>query len=292
MIDLHLHTNKSDGSDEPLDLLKKLVEKNYKVFSITDHVDLEANIEILNELKSQKYPIRFITGCEISSVFDGRNLHLLCYGFDPYSEKMINMIEKVASLRKQRITAIFDHLRNKHNILLPEEDRAYILSLKIPSKVHITDAAMKLGIKMKRKEFFDKCLDDMESREFKIVAEKVIETVTSSSGVVSFAHPIEVQKEYQIDIAELQNMTKRLKDKGLSAVEVYHSAHNESDVFAYSQIASELGLLVSGGSDYHGKNKDVEIGQLTKYGYVPDEEKITILSLIHSNKETSMLNNN
>ncbi|MCL2064686.1 MAG: PHP domain-containing protein [Candidatus Cloacimonetes bacterium] len=282
MIDLHLHTNKSDGSDEPFELIKKLIEMNYKVFSITDHDDLEANIEILNELKFQKHTINFITGCEISSVFEGRNLHLLCYGFDPYSEKMISMIEETASRRKQRITAIFEHLLNKHKVHIPEEEKVHILNLKIPGKVHIADAALKMGIKMKRQEFFGNCLDDMESREFKIEAERVIEIVSSAGGVVSFAHPIEVQKEYQIDIAELLNMTKRLKDKGLSAVEVYHSAHNERDVLTYSNIASELGLLVSGGSDYHGKNKDVEIGQLSNYGYVPDDDKITILSLLRN----------
>ena len=155
MIDLHLHTNKSDGSDQPLELLKKITQKKYKVFSITDHDDLEANKVILNELKNQKHTISFITGCEISSLFDGRNLHLLCYGFDPYSEKMISMIEEVATRRKLRISAMFDHLRNKHKILIPEEDKYHILNLKIPGKVHIADAALKMGIKMKRQEFFD-----------------------------------------------------------------------------------------------------------------------------------------
>jgi len=279
MIDLHLHSNKSDGSDEPLQLLRKIIDYKFKVFSITDHDDLEANLEILHALKEKD--VRFITGCEISSVFEGRNLHLLCYGFDPFSKKMLSMIEETASRRKQRITAIFEHLKNIHNIIIPEIDKDYILKLKIPGKVHIADAALKMGVNMDRKDFFDKCLDDMESREFKIEAEKVIEIVTASGGVVSFAHPIEVQKEYQIDYSEIFKMTKRLKNRGLSAIEVYHSNHGAKDVLSYLNTAKDLDLLVSGGSDYHGKNKDVEIGQLTNYGYAPDDREITLIDKIN-----------
>ena len=281
MIDLHLHTKMSDGSDAPLELLQKIKAVGCKVFSVTDHDDLRANIEIIQYLKKNPFPARFITGCEISSVFEGRNLHLLCYGFVSHARGMELLISEGAAFRRQRITAMFDHLHTKHGIIIPDEDKADILSRTIPGKVHITDAAMKLGIGMKRQEFFDKCLDDMESREFKVGAERVIELVALSGGYVSFAHPIEVQKEYKIGFDEIKEMTKRLKAVGLTGIEVYHSLHGKKKVSEYSQIADECGLLTTGGSDYHGKNKDgVEIGQLNNYGYMPDDSNITILEVL------------
>ena len=281
MIDLHLHTNMSDGSDSPLELLDKVVATGCKIFSVTDHDDLRANFAVLSIIKEKKCVSRFITGCEISAVFENRNLHLLCYGFDHEADSIKEVIAEGANLRRQRITFMFDHLRLNHGIIIPDKDKTDILNRKIPGKVHITDAAMKLGINMTRQEFFDRCLDDMESREFKISAEQVIKTVSKAGGVVSFAHPIETQKEYGIDFAEISMMAERLKEAGLSAIEVYHSAHGEKEVAEYTKIASRTGLLASGGSDYHGKNKaGVEIGKLTAYGYVPEDNKLTILKRI------------
>lgn len=281
MLDLHLHTNMSDGTDAPLELLEKVQAAGCNVFSVTDHDDFRANAVILSALKINRNAVKFITGTEISSVFDGMNVHLLCYGFDPETEIISRMIEKGREIRRERILALFDHLRVKHNIHIPDEDRSNILGRTIPGKVHIADAAMKLGVKMTRQEFFDKCLNDMESREFKLDAEQVIDMVRSAGGVVSFAHPIEVQKEYDIDIPETASFAKKLKDIGLAAIEVYHSSHGAREVAAYDEIANDYGLLVSGGSDYHGGYKDVQIGQLTQYGYRPDDRAITIVSAVN-----------
>lgn len=282
MIDLHLHTDMSDGSDSPLELLERIERAGCEVFSVTDHDDLRANAVILQAMKEKKYAARFITGCEISSVFEGRNLHLLCYGFDPEAESIKKMIAEGAKLRRQRIIAMFDHLCLEHNIIIPDEDKAEILSRAIPGKVHITDAAMNLGIKMTRQEFFDNCLDDMESREYKLTAEKVVTAVAEAGGVVSFAHPIEVQREYKINVSEIATMTKRLKAVGLTGIEVYHSSHGKKEVEAYQKIAKEHGLFVSGGSDYHGKNKDgVIIGKLNNYSFVPKNEDITIIAKLN-----------
>jgi predicted metal-dependent phosphoesterase TrpH len=195
---------------------------------------------------------------------------------------MKEMIAEGARLRRQRITDIFDHLRIKHSIVIPYGDKADILSRAIPSKVHIADAAMKLGLSMTRQEFFDNCLDDFNSTALKVPAEKVIDAVTKAGGVVSFAHPIEVQKEYNIDIKEIAAMAQKLKNIGLAGIEVYHSSHGKNEIEAYAKIAKTLGLYVSGGSDYHGKNKKVAIGQLSNYGYSPTKNEITIVQNLWS----------
>jgi predicted metal-dependent phosphoesterase TrpH len=277
VIDLHLHTNRSDGSDTPLELLSKLETIGCNIFSVTDHDDISANHCILSEMKNNDYSAKFITGCEISSVFEGRNLHLLCYNFDINSEHVIGLINETLHLRRDRITAMFRHLQEKHNITLSKDAIDEILNLKVPGKVHITDAVMKQGVNIDRQNFFRNYLDDMESRHFKVDAEKVVSMITQAGGIVSFAHPNETQKEYNIDYAEIYKMTEKLYDKGLKAIEVYHSAHGKKDVLEYSKIASDIGLLISGGSDYHGKNKNTAIGQLTSYGFAPNGKEITVI---------------
>ena len=276
MVDLHLHTNMSDGSDAPLELLEKIEAAGCKLFSVTDHDDLRANAQILTAMEGKRYAAQFITGLEFSSVFGGRNLHLLCYGFDPCDEGIRELVAKGARLRRERVAALFDHLRIVHGIVIPDADKADILGRAIPGKVHIADAAMKLGFKMPRREFFNNYLDDMESREFKVPAEKVIEAVEGAGGLVAFAHPCEVQKEYGIDYLEITKTAAGLKEAGLAAIEVYHSSHSERQVREYEFTARKTGLLISGGSDYHGKNKDVEIGRLTAYGHVPADRNLTV----------------
>jgi predicted metal-dependent phosphoesterase TrpH len=281
MIDLHLHTNMSDGSDSPTELLDKVIAAGCSVFSVTDHDGLRGNRIIIDALKAKSAPIRCITGVEISSVFKNCNLHLLCYGFCIDNKGMADMIADGAAMRWERITLMFDHLAVKHGIILPEEDKADILSLEIPGKVHITDAVFKRGLShLTRKQFFDTCLDDMESREFKVGAERVIDMVSKAGGVVSFAHPIETVKEYRLTTAQLDTFASELKAIGLTAIEVYHSSHSAENVAEYKKLADKYNLLVSGGSDYHGAKKTVQIGQLTAYGAYPKVAELTILSRV------------
>jgi len=271
----------SDGSDAPIELLEKAEQAGCLIFSVTDHDDLRSNLIILKMIGAGQYAARFITGAEISSVFGERNLHLLCYGFDTGAKSIRELIAEGNRLRRVRVAALIDHLRSRHGIIIPDADKTEIMTLTTPGKMHIADAALKTGIKMTRAEFFSKYLDDMESREFKIPAERVIDAAAAAGGVVSFAHPIEMQKEYGVGFSEIYNIAKKLKDRGLSAIEVYNSSHGEREVTEYAQIADKAGLLISGGSDYHGAKKPgINIGRLAAQSDALCYERITILSKI------------
>lgn len=89
-----------------------------------------------------------------------------------------------------------------------------------------------------------------------------------------------MQGEYKIGFNEIASMSKKLKDIGLVGIEVFHSLHGKNEVFEYKRIAAKCGLFVSGGSDYHGKNKDVKIGQVNSCGYMPHDSEITITSVL------------
>jgi len=101
MIDLHLHTTYSDGESSPKILLEKVVAKGCEIFSVTDHDDIRANFKIIAELKKNNYKIKFITGTEISAVFEKRNFHLLCYNFILDDKNIKGLFEEAAQLRKK-----------------------------------------------------------------------------------------------------------------------------------------------------------------------------------------------
>jgi len=273
-----MHSNMSDGTDTPEELLEKAVGIGLAAFSVTDHDDIRSNASMLSALAIKPRPIAFITGAEFASVFENRNLHLLSYGFDPSSEPMKRMGEEAAKLRRQRISAMFSHLRMRHGIVIPQEAQAEIMRRVIPGKIHIADAAQKLGVDMPHRDFIGRYLNDMDDRFYKIPAARIIQTVAGAGGAVSFAHPIETQREHSLTLAELAGMVKRLKDVGLGAIEAYHSSHGPEEVESYRGFAEKYGLRVSGGSDYHGGNKAIPLARLTAYGYVPRAHEITLLS--------------
>jgi predicted metal-dependent phosphoesterase TrpH len=275
MIDLHMHTTCSDGVDSPTELLQKVVAADLKFFSVTDHDDLRANREILAELQTRNHDVAFITGMEISGVFENYSLHLLCYNFNPDDKSIEELFIEAARLRKERVATLIAHLKEQHSIILPENDIKEILQLEVPGKPHIADAVYKNELTDKeRKDFFANCLDDMDTRKFKLNAKIVIESVHKAGGFVVFAHPIELQREYGVGIRFLRGFIKSLKKVGLDGIEIYHSSHGEVEVARYLKLAKENDLLVTAGSDYHGKRKQVTLGKVTRHRCEVDAKAI------------------
>ena len=288
-IDLHMHTSMSDGSDSPLSMLDKIINAGIATFSFTDHDDLRSNLIILDELNknSAKYKdITFYTGIEFSSIYFGRGIHLLAYGFDPNHVLMVNLVSKGVANRKTRIKKLFTHLETKHNIKLPLVDKVKILSLDTPGKVHIANAIINNNLvpNYTFDQVFQSFLKDFKAPEFKIAANEIIKIVKSVGGVVSLAHPIEIQKNHNLDLNELSDFLLELKRFGLGAIEAYHSSHTGAHIQDYLALAQKHKLLVSGGSDYHGSNKEsAMLGKLNSDSYQVEASEFTMLDAIFPN---------
>ncbi|MDR3319258.1 MAG: PHP domain-containing protein [Clostridiales bacterium] len=281
MIDLHLHTEFSDGTDSCRELLDKLLAAGCGLFSVTDHDYTGGNFAMLEELRLSGALVKFITGIEVSAVFEGTELHLLGYGFDLNNPGIKALVEDGSRKRHQKLLAIFGHLENTHKIFLPEADKASLKKRAVVGKPNVAALLTKNGYPGTVGELIKRYMEDIDTVRFKTDARLVTEAVNSAGGLVSFAHPIEVMKEYGWDYKKINGFAKKLKDIGLSAIEVYHSSHGERDVRAYGAIAERLGLLVSGGSDYHGALKKARPGQLTAYGYSPKESELTVLKRLN-----------
>ena len=276
MIDLHIHTNCSDGDYSPKEILNRVVEAGCNFFSVADHDNMDANEIILGELKKRKSGVKFMTGVEMSSALEDKFLHLLCYNFDYTNEPIRKMMLKAAVLRKERVISLFTHLEKKHNIIIPLCDREEILKKDIAGKPHIAKAAIKRGLTTLSEIDFAKKMLRVEDKKSIIDARDVIAFAHEAGAFVSYAHPILTQDNYGLDYEQLDAYTKKLKDLGVDAIEVFHSLHNEEQVEKYGAMAQRYGLKITCGSDFHSDKGDRKIGRVTKYGFVAGEKDIKL----------------
>lgn len=259
MVDMHIHTNYSDGEDDCLTLINKLKEKQITIFSVTDHDTIDGNIEIsatnLNGLK-------FITGVEVSSIFKGIKCHLLGYDFDINHPAIKELMKTAKENRQKKIDVVLEYLDKTFNITFTESEVSYLRQLPNCGRPHFAKILVSKGYGKTIKEIFDTYLNNFSSPDLKIQVDEVIKSIKQAGGLVSLAHPIEIIHENKINEKELKIFIEELKDLGLDAIECYHSSHNDYLIKQYLEIAETLGLAISGGSDYHGSAKpDVRLGE-------------------------------
>jgi len=167
------------------------------------------------------------------------------------------------------------HLQKKHKIIIPDDEIKKILERKVSGKPHIADAVYKYGLTtLSREEFFKKCLDDMDTRSFKLAAERVIEAVHNAGGFVSFAHPNEFIREHRVSLKALDLFVKQLKEQGLDCIEAYYSTHSITNIKNYKAIAKKYKLKLTAGSDFHKKGNRAKIGKISKDDLIIDYDEI------------------
>ena len=256
-IDLHLHTTHSDGSLAPGEVLRLAANASVTALAITDH-DITSGIpEAI--AAGQDLGIEVIPGVEISS-FDGRSeLHILGYCLnwqDPLLEERLRMLR---ASRHRRNPLIIDRLRAAGLDVTYEEVRA-LAGTESVGRPHIAQLLMQKKYVSSAKEAFDRYLAEGKPayvpRELPAPAE-AINWIRDAKGVAVLAHPTWVK-----DAGDgLYGCLKALKDAGLDGVEVHYSTHSKSQTASYLELAQQLKLLVTGGSDYHGVTKpDIEVG--------------------------------
>ena len=278
MIDLHIHSNLSDGTDTVEELLKKLLEKGIKTFSITDHDNIVASKEIE---KYQKFiddnQLTYITGVEFSTDCRGQKMHVLAYGYSNEPDVQ-ELVEEVKKLRFERVEQRVKNLKEKHNIVLTNEELQELWSYNNPSKPHIANILVRRNLAKDVQEAISLYLNEKFSSK-KLQAEYVVEKLSNAGVCVGIAHPLGGEGEKRISPEQFEENVSILKDKGIKFVECYYCLYNEEERNIIKQIAKKHNLALSGGSDYHGKNKTVELGNLGK-DYVPKKEDFTVLKLL------------
>ena len=275
-IDLHMHSTCSDGSDDPLALLEHVREAHITTFSLTDHDTIKGNAIIREHVQQD---MTFINGIEFSTITPIRQAHVLGYGFDETNEVLIEAIQKGEALRKHKLEVRLGYLKQQ-GVILKEEDIDDLRSLEIAAKPHIARALIKNGYGSTITEAINTYLSGCPQENDRLDARSAIKAIKAAKGRVIWAHPLGGENVKRMSEERFYKQLHFLLDAGIEGLEVYYSRYNQDEVAFLENVANKYNLLISGGSDYHGKNKNIHLGELNAFGKEIVKEKLTIIENI------------
>lgn len=256
-IDLHLHSTYSDGSYPPSEVVKRAHQTQVTALSLTDH-DTTDGIAEASEAAAQ-FGIEVIPGIEISSLHNGRETHILGYFIDHDDHQFQEHLASLRSSRHERIPRIISKLTAMGLAISYEEIKAVAGQGSI-GRPHIAQVLIDKHYVRNVDEAFSRYLGEGStayvSRTLPDTAE-AIRWIRDIGGVASLAHPSWVRNS----VRELRVVCDELKSLGLQGVEVFYSTHNRRQTSDYHNMVHHLELLMTGGSDFHGKTKpDIHVG--------------------------------
>ena len=252
-IDLHTHTDRSDGTESPGDLVRRAHAHRIDVLGLTDHDTTEGwadAVAVADELG-----IVLVPGIEISCTFVGYGVHLLGYLPDPTYQPLASELQRVLDGRNSRLPATLARLRDLGIAIDVHDVRRVSGETAATGRPHVADALIALGVVADRDEAFDRYLGPQGPAyvgRYAADLETMIDTVREAGGVTVLAHPWANRHDHSaLDEAGLA----RLQEGGLAGIEVDHEDHSPDTRVALRAVAARLGLLTTGASDHHGTGK-------------------------------------
>jgi len=247
--DLHIHTLCSDGQLTPCEVVKYALKKKLSCISITDHDTFEGYTEAKKAANDQD--IELLPGVEISAVFGERESHILAYCFDPDDKDFVKFINSQRLVRRRRIKTILEEISNKGIEVSYDEVFAEANGGNI-GRPHIARVMMSKGYVAGFNEAFIRYLSndrlgsiDNAYRPYN----EVISKIKDAGGAAVLAHPGPLYNDEEVE--------KFIK-AGIDGIECVHPSHNSKLRKKYTDIAEKNLLLITGGSDFHGSNKDLD----------------------------------
>jgi predicted metal-dependent phosphoesterase TrpH len=281
MVDLHSHSTASDGTLAPAEVVRVAIDRGLSALALTDHDTIDGIAEASAE--ANRLGLDFLPGIEISAEYPHPGtLHLLGYGIDPQSTILRDMTKTLLAGRDNRNPKIIDKLQ-KLNVAITMEEVDREAGGNVVGRPHIAAILVRKGYVGSIKQAFDKYLAPGGLAYFdkeRLSPGKAIGMILESGGLPVLAHPIQLR--YEND-AQLERVVKDLLDVGLAGIEVIHSDHDAKLVEKYSTLAERFGLLKTGGSDFHGTNKKIELG-IANGRRIPRQFFDDLVSAINSRK--------
>lgn len=245
-INLHIHTTASDGFDSPVDIVRKAARYGLAAISITDHDTVLGINSAIPEAKKRN--IELIPGIELSVNFDPI-MHILGLYIDINNSDLNAHIKKISKVRMQLVSKSFKIMNDNGIMVTPQQvvKRYKILSMENLIKTLVDNQVIH-------------CIDEaniilsdiwLKWRNSLPTMEDCISLIHNSNGIAILAHA----KLLNLDDAQLYRTIEKMKNYGLDGIEIVHPAHNAEDRVKFKNWADEIGLLYSGGSDYHSVGK-------------------------------------
>lgn len=268
MIDLHVHSTASDGTNTPTELVALAKEAGLSAFALTDHDTIQGLAEARNAANAAG--IELVPGIELSTDYNGSEVHILGYYFDEQNPEFLQKLSEFINsrdLRNEKMAVLLQ----KEGFDITMEELIKENPDSVITRAHFARYLVEHGMVKDRETVFSKYIGDdcrcYVPRE-KIDPFEAVRLIQLGGGVAFFAHPVLCHMNFD----RLKRFIRDLKDCGLTGIEAIYSANSSGDERNLKQIAKDYNLLISGGSDYHGENKPyIKLGVGRGNLHIPNE---------------------
>ncbi|MBQ4403612.1 MAG: PHP domain-containing protein [Selenomonadaceae bacterium] len=243
--DLHTHTNFSDGSYSPEELVAAAKKIGLHYLAITDHDTIDGVRQLYENGLYPDRIVNIIPGVELSANHPERDIHIVGYNIDIYNEALLEMIDKIIEARWERFSEIINILQSKRFNIREADVLKVAGTSRSIGRAHIARALVKVGAFRNVREVFEKMLGKGNPAyvpRYLPEVDEVIDVIHQAGGVATLAHPKLVGDEELVE--ELC--------KKLDGLEVYYPSHKPDETQHYFFLAKKYNLLITGGSDFHG----------------------------------------
>lgn len=302
IVDLHVHSNKSDGSLTPTELVRLAVEKGLSAFALTDHDTTDGITEALTAaeeynrkladgtlppLSSGKtpLPLEVIPGIEFSTEYEGKDIHIVGLYIDyeaPFFKEHIQSFVDSRIVRNRKMCANL----NEAGIDISYEKLLETFPCSVITRGHYARYLLTHGYVKSMTEAFERYVGDHTKyfvpRE-KVTPVQAVELILKAKGLPILAHPM----LYHMSDGRLDKLVSQLKKAGLIGIEAIYSAYNAAEERQMRALASKYALRISGGSDFHGANKP-KLELATGYGklFIPEDVLVNLKKDCPDNNDT------
>jgi predicted metal-dependent phosphoesterase TrpH len=260
VIDLHTHSNYSDGTDSPAELINKALVAGVTTIALTDHDSIAGISEAQSVLRSG---ISLVPGAEIScQTEDGISVHMLGLLFDLSNSELLATVEKTRENRHGRMQRIIERINEAGIEISMQDVLAELSDGATLGRPHLADALVKKGVVKSRDEAFAEMLHNKSKYYVAHYSPKpvdAIKLIKAAGGVAVIAHPMASHRGRTISFETFGDLI----NAGLDGIEVDHRDHSPDEKSALIKLAAENNLVMTGASDYHGNGKLNKLAEYT-----------------------------
>lgn len=257
LIDLHVHSNISDGTLSPEELVAVSCAKGLTAFALTDHDTIDGISRAVSA--AEDFPLEVIPGTELSCLYGEKEIHILGLYVDHHSEQLKKELAFQKFKRDQRNEEMLNRFA-KDGMTFTIEDLQEGNPGTVITRAHFSRVLVEKGYATSINQAFKKYLDHGLKYcppKAAFTPEEAIRLIVASGGFPAIAHPM----MYKMGWKEIETMIAEFTGFGLMGLEVYYSSHRIHESMRLQELCKTYGLLPTGGSDFHGSNKpDIDIG--------------------------------
>jgi len=278
-VDLHIHSDFSDGSDNIKNLTENIKNANIEIFSLTDHDTIDGCKEIKKFIPKE---IEFISGIELTCQIEDIKCHILGYNCNIENENLAALIQKGKILRRKKLDTRIEYLKNVLKIDLTKEELDWLYSRKSVVKTHLANILVNRKMAKTNVEAMEKYLDCIKTENTRFDGIEAINTIISSEGIPVWAHPLGGEGEIHLSSEKFLKKLDIMKNSGIKGLECYYSRYSFEEIEFLKDCAKNNHLFISGGSDYHGTNKEnIPLAKLNCKNFYVNPQNLTILKILN-----------